>query len=261
MHRAFGLCRELHQFRTEDSIGWASFTEPQFTKGIAWFLDSSSPMVRAERVRALLKALGASELADDLNGIKVSAETDYSRRKQRATPLHTAPAIMGTKEFCVISGTPLVAETAGGKPGRNQRGRKHCPGMPGFLRKRSDPFLCSLVKVNARVCTCRLPRRVRMAQMMRHRGQLAPCRLFRLGRWRPRAVGVSPATAWSDVDARPQLWPHPCPASGLCVHWIVAACCTRLNSLSDRIAAKSPPTDQAFPPFPGSCRPLLRSSC
>ena len=50
--------------------------ECQFTKGIAYFLDSSNPMVRVERIRAWLKALGAAELADDLNEIEVSAEAE-----------------------------------------------------------------------------------------------------------------------------------------------------------------------------------------
>ncbi len=82
MDRAFGLGRDLHLFGTEDSIRWTSFTEPQFTRGIAYFLDASNPMVRVERVRALLKALGAPELAKDLNGIKVSAEAEISRGRR-----------------------------------------------------------------------------------------------------------------------------------------------------------------------------------
>lgn len=71
---AFGLNRELHLFRTEQSIDWATFTEPQFTKGLAHFLNSSDPAMRVERVRALLRALGVSEHAGDLDRIEVTAE-------------------------------------------------------------------------------------------------------------------------------------------------------------------------------------------
>ena len=78
MGRAFGLSRELHLFQTEDSVSWATFTEPQFTKGIAYFLNVPDQAKREERVRALVKALGASELAVDLNKIKVMAEAEIS---------------------------------------------------------------------------------------------------------------------------------------------------------------------------------------
>ena len=76
MDRAFGLRRHLHLFHAERSIDWAKFTEPQFTKGLAYFLNSSDQVVRVERARALLKALGVSVLADDLNGIEVTAEAE-----------------------------------------------------------------------------------------------------------------------------------------------------------------------------------------
>ena len=51
----FGLERRPHLFRAEP-IAWAKFTEPQFTKGLAHFLNAAEPAARIGRVRALLTA-------------------------------------------------------------------------------------------------------------------------------------------------------------------------------------------------------------
>ena len=71
LERVFGLGRRPHLFRAEPVV-WARFTEPQFTKGFAYFLDA--PAVRIERIRALLTALGAAKLCEDMCDVTVTAE-------------------------------------------------------------------------------------------------------------------------------------------------------------------------------------------
>ncbi len=78
----FGPFRKLHLFRSEQSIAWATFTEPQFTKGLAYFLKDSDADVKVARVHALLKALGAAELAKGLNEIEVAAEAEIAGGKR-----------------------------------------------------------------------------------------------------------------------------------------------------------------------------------
>ena len=75
---AFALNRKLHLFRAEPSVSWTTFTEPQLTKGFAHFLNASRRVVRTERVRALLEALGAGELSEDINEAVVTAEAPTS---------------------------------------------------------------------------------------------------------------------------------------------------------------------------------------
>ena len=58
---AFTLNRQLHLFRSQPSVNWATFTEPQLTKGFVHFLNAHDPTARTERVRALLKALRAAQ--------------------------------------------------------------------------------------------------------------------------------------------------------------------------------------------------------
>ena len=69
----FGLERRRHLFRAEP-IAWAKFTEPQFTKGFAYFLNEAQPHIRIQRARALLKALGAAALRKDMSGVRVVPE-------------------------------------------------------------------------------------------------------------------------------------------------------------------------------------------
>lgn len=71
LERVFGLNRRLHLFRAEPVV-WVKFTEPQFTKGFEYFLDV--PAFRIKRVRALLAALGAEELCEDMCDVSVTAE-------------------------------------------------------------------------------------------------------------------------------------------------------------------------------------------
>ena len=78
VQNAFALNRGLHLFRAEPSISWATFTEPQFTKGFAHFLNDSRRDVRIERVRALVTALGAAELVGDMGEAAVTAEAPTS---------------------------------------------------------------------------------------------------------------------------------------------------------------------------------------
>ena len=82
LETTFALNRRLHLFRAEPSAAWVTFTEPQLTKGLAHFLNAADPTVRAERVRALLKALGAAELGNDINGAIVRAEAPTSGNKR-----------------------------------------------------------------------------------------------------------------------------------------------------------------------------------
>ena len=80
IERVFGLERRPHLFRA-DPIGWVKFSEPQFTKGFAHFLNAEEPAVRIGRVRALLTALGAS-LDTDSRSFEVTAEARISQEKR-----------------------------------------------------------------------------------------------------------------------------------------------------------------------------------
>ena len=80
IERVFGLERRPHLFRAEP-IAWAKFTEPQFTKGFAHFLNAAEPAVRIGRVRALLTALGASP-GEEMSDVEVTAEAPASRNKR-----------------------------------------------------------------------------------------------------------------------------------------------------------------------------------
>ena len=79
LERIFELKRQPHLFRTKP-IAWAKFTEPQFTKGFAYFLDT--PAVRIHRIRALLVALGAAGLCEDMCDVEVTAEALTARNKR-----------------------------------------------------------------------------------------------------------------------------------------------------------------------------------
>ncbi|MDE0172730.1 MAG: PD-(D/E)XK nuclease family protein [Defluviicoccus sp.] len=79
---AFALSRRRHLFRAEPSVTWATFTEPQLTKGFAHFLDADDQTARTERVRALLKALGAAQFIDDIGEVTVTAEAAISGNKR-----------------------------------------------------------------------------------------------------------------------------------------------------------------------------------
>ena len=82
LESAFALRQRLHLFRAEPSVTWAMFTEPQLTKGFAHFLNADLPTARTERVRALLKALGAARLIDDIGEVTVTAEAAISGNKR-----------------------------------------------------------------------------------------------------------------------------------------------------------------------------------
>ena len=78
----FALNRRLHLFRAAPSVTWAVFTEPQLTKGFARFLNAFDPVARTERVRALVKALGAADPGNDIGGVVVTAEAPTSGNKR-----------------------------------------------------------------------------------------------------------------------------------------------------------------------------------
>ena len=67
VERIFVLKRRLHLLRIDPSVTWVTFSEPQLTTGFAKFLNAPELVVRIERVRALLKALGAAELGQELS--------------------------------------------------------------------------------------------------------------------------------------------------------------------------------------------------
>ena len=80
MYSVFGLNRRHHLFRAEPIV-WAQFTEPQFTGGFGHFLGVRERIKRIERIRALLKALGAAELGKDMSEVEVTAEAPTSGNK------------------------------------------------------------------------------------------------------------------------------------------------------------------------------------
>ena len=82
LESAFALNRRRHLFRAEPSVTWATFTEPQLTKGFAHFLNGHGLTARRERVRALLKALGAAQLINDIGEVSVTAEAATSGNKR-----------------------------------------------------------------------------------------------------------------------------------------------------------------------------------
>ena len=70
-------------FRAEPSAPWAKFTEPQLTKGFAYFLNAPESGTRIARVCALLKGLGAAELGNDMSSdVKVTAEAPTAGNKR-----------------------------------------------------------------------------------------------------------------------------------------------------------------------------------
>ena len=79
LESTFELKRQPHLFRAEPVV-WARFTEPQFTKGFAYFLNI--PAVRIQRTRALLAALGGAELAKSMSNVEVTAEAPTSQDKR-----------------------------------------------------------------------------------------------------------------------------------------------------------------------------------
>ena len=90
IRRVFGVDREYHKHHLfcAEPIAWAKFTEPQFTKGFAHFLDVPERNVRIGRTRALLKALGVEtameiDLGKEMTRIKVTAEAPTSGKKRR----------------------------------------------------------------------------------------------------------------------------------------------------------------------------------
>ena len=76
------LNRRLHLFRSQPSVNWATFTEPQLTKGFAHFLNAHDSTARTEGVRALLKALGAAQLSSDISDVKVTVEAATTGNKR-----------------------------------------------------------------------------------------------------------------------------------------------------------------------------------
>lgn len=72
LRQVFGLDRGPHMLRTPPIL-WASYTEPQITTGLAYFLNAPEPRVKTCRVRALLAALGVP-LMDASGAIEVTAE-------------------------------------------------------------------------------------------------------------------------------------------------------------------------------------------
>lgn len=78
----FALERRPHLFRVAPSVSWATFTEPQLTRGFAYFLNAFKRDTRIARVCALLKALGAAELSKDMSEVTVTAEARTSANKR-----------------------------------------------------------------------------------------------------------------------------------------------------------------------------------
>ena len=82
MERVFALKRLLRIFRAHPSAPWTTFTEPQLTRGLAYFLNAPEPVTRIARIRALLTSLGAAELGNDMSNVRVTAEAPTARNKR-----------------------------------------------------------------------------------------------------------------------------------------------------------------------------------
>ena len=82
MERVFALQRLLRLFRAKPSAPWATFTEPQLTRGFAHFLKADEPYTRVARIRALLTSLGAAELGSDMTDVAVTAEARTAGNKR-----------------------------------------------------------------------------------------------------------------------------------------------------------------------------------
>ena len=82
LESVFALKRREHLFRAAPSVTWATFTEPQLTKGFARFLNDPDPTARIEKVRALLMALGAADLGEEMTEVMVTAEAPTSGNKR-----------------------------------------------------------------------------------------------------------------------------------------------------------------------------------
>ena len=82
LKNAFALKRRPSLFAAEPSLTWVTFTEPQLTKGFAHFLNEYGDVKKTERVRALLKAVGAAELSKDISEVAVTAEALISKSKR-----------------------------------------------------------------------------------------------------------------------------------------------------------------------------------
>ena len=82
LESVFALKRRPSLFAAEPSLTWATFSERQLTEGFAHFLNAGGDDKQIERVRALLKALGAAELSNDISGVTVTAEARISGNKR-----------------------------------------------------------------------------------------------------------------------------------------------------------------------------------
>lgn len=80
---AFNVRRRFHLFRVQPLVPWLELLEPQLTKGIAHFLGNEPGQCTTERVRAFLKALGASEdFLTDFREPCVKSEAGIRDRKR-----------------------------------------------------------------------------------------------------------------------------------------------------------------------------------
>ncbi len=80
VEHVFGLRRREHLLRAEPIV-WANFTEPQFTKGLAHFVDAPQPKVRIGRAQALLGALGV-RTGEGLEDVEVKAEAEVAEGRR-----------------------------------------------------------------------------------------------------------------------------------------------------------------------------------
>ncbi len=81
LESTFALNRRLHLFRSQPAAMWTTFLERQLTKGLAYFLNADDPTAQIGRVRALLKALGAAHLSNDISEVTVTPEAPTSGNK------------------------------------------------------------------------------------------------------------------------------------------------------------------------------------
>ena len=82
LRNTFALSRSWHLFRVQPILEGTNLIERQLTELIANFLNDKRAIHKVERIRALITAMGASELAKDITNPIVTAEKGIADQKR-----------------------------------------------------------------------------------------------------------------------------------------------------------------------------------